>query len=386
MSAINFYSDLKIIPNYDEIFDEISNKVPEFRKIESWLYNDEETLSELYKIRWMQKETFIDLDILFSSTYFNEIFLNRDESRFYKKHQFSFMEWKETLIHNLYKLLRINNYIQSEIGKYILNDSRIWLRRLEYRFHDKFIQGLIEKIDWTDLFKRSIRDWFDVGYRSLIDSVNEVLLEKEFLEIEAYIDWKSINIWNQDFGLTFIFPIDIILKFIISKFEEKNIQIDTKKIESLFEVLSIGSRREAHLWLRISLLCFLLIFIFNIFLIFFNNEFNIVDITKYIPILLLEIILFKFMFFFFDKYNTYSKISSIYDYYVWLVQSDNIYTSDKKFTTEQNFLLREKTYLELTNLSSHIKWIIDKKWNSWNDILQTLKEFNNISPLLKNLK
>jgi len=360
-------------------------KIPEFKKSSDWLYDNETILGELYKIRWMQKNISIELEAFFSVTFFNNDLLNVKESRYYKRNEFSFINWKEKLVNNLYKILRTNTYIQSEIGKYIYNDGRIWLRRIDFRFKDDFVNWLIEKINSTKIFKHSLRDWFDMLSRSSNNELDEWELEKEFLEIEKYINDKKIDILNKDFYIIFNIPIDHLLKFLILRFEEQNIQIDTKKIESLFENLSIESKKQANISLYISLWLISLIIIFNILLIIFNKNFNIIEITRYIPMLILEILFFKFMFFFFDKYNTYSKISSIYYYYVWLVQSDNIYTSDKKFTDEQNFILREKTYLELTNLSTHIKWIIDKKPNSWNNVIQILKEINNISPLLKNL-
>lgn len=396
MTDIAFYNEFKKIPDYNSILNKISLKNKDFKYNEFIVKDKEELLTELYKLRGKQRNTnsSIFLDIFISKDILDKKYLNRsvnlldwisDYEKIWLNWRLNFLsDDKRDILINIVKIYRINKMIQHEISSYIYNKP--WMfSSLKITYYNNEIKDTLSLINEDQNIHIFVRGNVE-EIKNIIDKYWKENVNKSFEKAKNLFNNKPFFIDDINIGVDL--DLNSLLKFVIRKIEESNIQVDTTKIEDLFQKLSDKSIELAQDNKKNLLWILVIIIVINLSLILYNYHFSfdLSRIPQYIPMLLLEIILLKFMFFFFDKYNTYSKISSLYDYYTWLVQADNIYTTDKKFTSDQNFILREKTYLELTNLSSHLKWLVDKKWESNSkEILDILKEINNISPLFKNL-
>lgn len=201
---------------------------------------------------------------------------------------------------------------------------------------------------------------------------------------------RNINSLHDEFAkqkelsLEIEVPSYIIIQFLIERIESLEKYIDTSSVKNIFKDNVEDAQKKWKQDIKWIIGILLVLCSVNLWVFITNHPFELKNIVNIIPLIVVEVILFKLLFFFFDRYSSYSKIEFLYNYYISLLEADKIYTRDESFTQEQNFVLREKTYSEITKLSANIVWLIDKKSiESVSDVVNVVKE---ISPFLKSVK
>ena len=398
MADIIFHTKLKKNIEKDNILIKIEDNISEFNLDN--INNESELLSRLYEIKWKDKKHNINLDIVFLKSFFDKsenIFHSQlnifNSERYNLEGRLNFLiEYKNT-INSIRDIYEIDRKVRFEIWQYIYWRPISWIRQNTIIYNNNIFKEVLSDIEEIELLKILIRRWWIRDISILEDlfsnnRINEKDIILKLLKISNKLGKINISeIVVNDIFINYSIPINILLDFLILKINESNskIKLKTDGIEELFKNLIVKLDEKSEIMFKFVVGLLFIIIVINFY--FYKNSpwFEVNDIGKYIPMLLIELLLFKFLFFFLERYNMYSKISSLYEYYKWLVQFDKIYTEDEKFDIEQRFALREKTYNELTNLSSHVKWLVDKQWTGINDLNSLANEIKNISPILRNL-